>query len=140
MNNRARMFKTIVKSWRLYKVRPNSTHYLCKHTIVHLNAIDHLIVFLLKIHFNVLFYFFCAYIFYMFLRTLTVTFTAVGRVWIKWGKGGEFREILRRKKDFYLLSNVTLAVSKVRHLPHLSPLRYGHDFRNFSQIDKKVSH
>jgi hypothetical protein len=27
------------------------------------------------------------------------------------------------KKNFYLLSEVTLAVSKVRHLP---PLRYGH--------------
>jgi hypothetical protein len=27
---------------------------------------------------------------------------------------------------FYLLSKVTLAVSKVRHLPHLPPLRYGH--------------
>ena len=30
------------------------------------------------------------------------------------------------KKRFYLLSKVTLAVSKVKHLPHLPPLRYGH--------------
>jgi hypothetical protein len=33
---------------------------------------------------------------------------------------------LKKKKRFYLLSKVTLAVSKVRHLPHLPPLRYGH--------------
>ena len=54
------------------------------------------------------------------------TCTAVGRVWIKWDKGGEFGQILRFF-FFYLLSKVTLAVSKVRYLPHLPPLRYGHD-------------
>jgi hypothetical protein len=47
---------------------------------------------------------------------------AVARVWMKWGK---FRQILK-KRIFYLLSKVTLAVSNVRHLPHLLPLRYGH--------------
>ena len=31
-----------------------------------------------------------------------------------------------RKKRFYLFSKVILAVSKVRHLPHLPPLRHGH--------------
>jgi hypothetical protein len=31
-----------------------------------------------------------------------------------------------RKKRFYLFSKVILAVSKVRHLPHLPPLYYGH--------------
>ena len=51
--------------------------------------------------------------------------TAIGRVWIKWGKGGEFRQILK-KIFFHLLSKVTLAISKVRHLPHLPPLRYSH--------------
>jgi hypothetical protein len=51
--------------------------------------------------------------------------TAVGRVWIKSGKGGEFRQILK-KKDFICFQKVTFAVSKVRHLPHLPPLRYGH--------------
>ena len=45
---------------------------------------------------------------------------------IKWGKGGEFRQILKKKKDFIYFQKVTLAVSKVRHLPHLPPLRYGH--------------
>ena len=34
-------------------------------------------------------------------NNITVT-TSVGRVWIKWGKGGEFRQIL--KKRLYLLS------------------------------------
>ena len=29
-----------------------------------------------------------------------------------------------------MLSKVTLAVSKVRHLPHLPPLRYGHEISN----------
>jgi hypothetical protein len=47
----------------------------------------------------------------------------VGRVWIKWGKVGEFRQILKTKW-FYLLSKGYTCVSKVRHLP---PLRYGHD-------------
>jgi hypothetical protein len=31
------------------------------------------------------------------------------------------------KRTFYLFSKVILAVSKVRHLTHLPPLRYGHD-------------
>jgi len=39
---------------------------------------------------------------------------------------GENRQILERKKRFYLFSKVILAVSKVRHLPHLPPLRYDH--------------
>jgi hypothetical protein len=38
---------------------------------------------------------------------------------------GEFRQILKKKKRFYLFSKVILAVSKVRHLP---PLRYDHGF------------
>jgi hypothetical protein len=59
------------------------------------------------------------------LQSLTHS-TAVGQVWIKWGKEGEFRQILK-KKNLYLLSKVTLAVSKVRHLP---PLRYGHAFQS----------
>jgi hypothetical protein len=37
---------------------------------------------------------------------------------------------LKKKKRFYLLSKVTLAVSKVRHLPHLPPLPYGHEISN----------
>ena len=45
--------------------------------IVHLIAIDHLKLKKLKIHFNVFFSFFFTYIFYMFLRTLTVTFRNV---------------------------------------------------------------
>jgi hypothetical protein len=36
--------------------------------------------------------------------------------------GGEFRQILK-KKDFICFQKVTLAISKVRHLP---PLCYGH--------------
>jgi hypothetical protein len=32
-----------------------------------------------------------------------------------------------KKKDFICFQKVTLAVSKVRHLPHLPPLRYGHE-------------
>ena len=38
---------------------------------------------------------------------------------------GEIRQILEKKR-FYLFSKVILAVSKVKHLPHLPPLRYGH--------------
>jgi hypothetical protein len=38
---------------------------------------------------------------------------------------GEIRQILKKKR-FYLFSKVILAVSKVRHLPHLPPLRFGH--------------
>jgi hypothetical protein len=40
---------------------------------------------------------------------------------------GEIKQILRKKRRFYLFSKVILAVSKVRHLPQLPPLRYGHD-------------
>ena len=47
--------------------------------------------------------------------------TAIGQVWIKWGKGGEFRQILNFF-FFICFQKVTPAVSKVRHLP---PLRYG---------------
>jgi hypothetical protein len=36
------------------------------------------------------------------------------------------RQIFKRKKNFIYFHKVTLAVSKVRHLPHLPPLRYGH--------------
>ena len=43
-----------------------------------------------------------------------------------------------RKKRFYLFSKVTLAVSKVRHMPHLPPLRYGHD-SNSRVVRKKNS-
>jgi hypothetical protein len=32
-----------------------------------------------------------------------------------------------KKKDFICFQKVTHAVSKVRHLPHLPPLRYGHE-------------
>jgi hypothetical protein len=39
---------------------------------------------------------------------------------------GEIKQILRKKRRFYLFSKVILAVSKVRHLPQLPPLRYGH--------------
>ena len=39
---------------------------------------------------------------------------------------GEIIQILG-KKILYLFSKVILAVSKVRHLPHLPALRYGHD-------------
>jgi hypothetical protein len=50
--------------------------------------------------------------------------TAVGRVWIKWGKG------VNLDKFFFIFficfQKVTLAVSKVRHLPHLPTLRYDH--------------
>jgi hypothetical protein len=34
------------------------------------------------------------------------------------------------KKDFICFQKVTLAVSKVRHLPHLPPLRYGHEIKS----------
>jgi len=40
---------------------------------------------------------------------------------------GEIRQILENN-FFYLFSKVILAVSKVRHLPHLPPLRYGHEY------------
>ena len=40
---------------------------------------------------------------------------------------GEIKQILRKKRKFYLFSKVILAVLKVRHLPQLPPLRYGHD-------------
>jgi hypothetical protein len=51
--------------------------------------------------------------------------TVIGRVWIKWDKGSEFRQILK-KNICICFQKVTLAVSKVRHLPHLPPLCYGH--------------
>ena len=70
------------------------------------------------------------------LKTQYTHITAVGRVWIKWGKGGEFRQILKKKKDFICFQKVTLAVSKVRHLPHLPPLRYGH--AHWREIFKNV--
>jgi hypothetical protein len=34
------------------------------------------------------------------------------------------------KKDFICFQKVTLSVSKVRHLPHLPPLRYGHEMKS----------
>jgi hypothetical protein len=61
--------------------------------------------------------------------------TAVGRVWIKWGKRGEFRQILKKIKDFISFQKVTLPVSKVRHLPHLPPLCYGHEMKSFIIIN-----
>ena len=68
---------------------------------------------------------------------LACPFTAVDQVWIKWGKGGEFRQILKKKEDFICFQKVTLAVSKVRHLPHLPPLRYGHAlFQNLKSLLK----
>ena len=33
--------------------------------------------------------------------------TAVGRVWIKWGKGGEFRQILKKKKILFAFKGYT---------------------------------
>ncbi len=42
-------------------------------------------------------------------------------LWVKLDK------FWRKKRRFYLFSKVILAVSKVIHLPHLPPLRYGHD-------------
>jgi len=44
---------------------------------------------------------------------------------------------LKKKKRFYLLSKVILAVSKVRHLP---PLRYGHAGPPVSSTNKTDSH
>jgi hypothetical protein len=35
---------------------------------------------------------------------------------------------LKKEEDFICFQKVTLAVSKVRHLPHLPPLRYGHGY------------
>jgi hypothetical protein len=37
---------------------------------------------------------------------------------------------LKKKKDFICFQKVTLAVSKVRHLPHLPPVRYGHEMKS----------
>ena len=42
-------------------------------------------------------------------------------LWVKLDK------FWRKKRRFYLFSKVILSVSKVRHLPHLPPLRYGHE-------------
>jgi hypothetical protein len=39
---------------------------------------------------------------------------------------GKIKTNFEEIKRFYLFSKVILAVSKVRHLPHLPPLRYGH--------------
>jgi hypothetical protein len=36
-----------------------------------------------------------------------VASTAVGRVWIKWGKGGEFRQILKKKKMLFAFKGYT---------------------------------
>jgi hypothetical protein len=33
--------------------------------------------------------------------------TAIGRVWIKWGKGGEFRQILKKKKILFAFKGYT---------------------------------
>ena len=41
---------------------------------------------------------------------------------------------------FYLFSKVILAASKVRHLPHLPPLRYGHEQICTSGFSRIVSH
>jgi hypothetical protein len=44
---------------------------------------------------------------------------------------------LKKKEDFICFQKVTLAVSKVRHLPHLPPLRYGHAlFQNLKSLLK----
>jgi hypothetical protein len=39
---------------------------------------------------------------------------------------GKIKTNFEKKERFYLFSKVILDVSKVRHLPHLPPLRYGH--------------
>jgi hypothetical protein len=46
--------------------------------------------------------------------------------------------MLRKKKDFICFQKVTLAVSKLRHLPHLPPLRYGHASRNKSYDENSI--
>jgi hypothetical protein len=44
---------------------------------------------------------------------------------------------LKKKEDFICFQKVTLAVSKVRHLPHLPPLRNDHAlFQNLKSLLK----
>jgi hypothetical protein len=38
--------------------------------------------------------------------------TAVGRVWIKWGKGGEFRQILKKTKILFAFKRLHLPFQK----------------------------